>query len=159
MKYQPNSDYVSDDVVQTPKDLARKIVDHFKPTGEILEPCKGEGNFLDEMPVGTHWCEIKEGKDFFNWSQPVDWIMTNPPWSKIRPFLQHSMSVASDIVFLMTINHLWTKARIRDIKSHGFGVKEICIVDSPKTFPQSGFQLGVVHLSKGWSGSITFSEL
>ncbi len=33
------------DCVQTPKKLAKDIVKHFNPTGNILEPCKGDGNF------------------------------------------------------------------------------------------------------------------
>ena len=38
------------DVVMTPKPLAKMIVEHFNPTGRILEPCKGEGNFLEYLP-------------------------------------------------------------------------------------------------------------
>ena len=98
-----------EDCVQTPLDLAIDIVNHFKPQGAILEPCKGNGNFLQFLP-GADWCEINEGRDFFQWSKRVDWIITNPPWSKIRDFLNHSMCVAQHIVFLMTVNHVWTKA-------------------------------------------------
>jgi hypothetical protein len=105
------------------------------------------------------WCEIKQGRDFFAWTERVDWIMTNPPWSQIRRFLQQAMSVADQIVFLMTINHVWTKARLRDIRAAGFGLREIVLVDMPPTFPQSGFQLGAVYLSRGWTGAIKLSEL
>lgn len=159
MKYQPNRDYDSNDVVMTPLHLAKRIVDHFKPTGRMLEPCRGVGNFHRFMP-GAFWCEITEGLDFFQWKQPVDWIVTNPPWSQIRTFLQHGMTVSDNIVFLMTVNHVWTKARIRDIQSSGFGIKEICLVEMPETFPQSGFQLGAIHIAKGWTGKpITFSDI
>lgn len=158
MKHQPNRDYVSDDVVQTPPELARRIVRHFRPTGAILEPCRGEGNFLRWLP-GAAWCEIKEGRNFFHWNQPVDWIVTNPPWSQIRPFLQHSMRLAKDIVFLMTVNHVWTKARIRDMKEAGFGIREICLVEMPEEFPQSGFQLGAIHIQRAWRGGIRLSDI
>ena len=158
MKSQPNRDYVSNDVVQTPPELAERIVNHFKPTGRMLEPCKGQGNFLRHMP-GADWCEISEDRDFFKWTTPVDWIVTNPPWSLIRGFLQHAMTVADDIVFLITVNHVWTKARIRDIYSSGYAIKEICLVEMPKEFPQSGFQLGAVHISKGWKGQVTLSDI
>lgn len=158
MKCQPNRDYVSDDVVQTPSDLALRIVEHFKPAGKILEPCRGEGNFWQYLPRAD-WCEISEGRNFFNYAKKVDWIITNPPWSQIRNFLQHSMKVADDIVFLMTVNHVWTKARVRDIYSSGFGIKEICLVEMPPSFPQSGFQLGAIHIQRGWSGEITFDDI
>ena len=158
MKYQPNRSYDSNDLVQTPLELAKRIVDQFKPSGRMLEPCRGMGNFLRYMP-GADWCEITEGRDFFNWSEKVDWIITNPPWSQIRAFLQHGMSVADNIVFLMTVNHVWTKARIRDIHNAGFGIKEICLCEMPETFPHSGFQLGAINIRKGWSGEIALSDI
>jgi hypothetical protein len=158
LKYQPKADYQSNDVVQTPLELAERIVNHFKPEGKILEPCAGEGNFLKFMPTAD-WCEISKGRDFFDYKNKVDYILTNPPWSKIRLFLQHAMSIADNIVFLVTVNHLWTKARVRDIKEMGFGIKEICLVEMPKSFPQSGFQLGAVYLQRGWMGDIKFSDI
>ncbi len=158
MKYQPNRNYVSDDVVMTPIDLAEKLVKHFNPQGKGLEPCCGDGNILRFLN-DADWCEITKGKDFFKYNQKVDYIFTNPPWSKIRAFLQHSMELADDIYFLFTVNHIWTKARLRDIKEKGFGIREICVFDTPKTFPQSGFQLGIVHLQKNYMGEIKISEL
>ncbi|MFZ2280537.1 MAG: hypothetical protein WAW39_22255 [Prosthecobacter sp.] len=158
MKYQPNRDYDSNDVVMTPPHLAKRIVDHFKPTGRVLEPCRGVGNFHRYMP-GADWCEISEGVDFFEYQKRVDWIVTNPPWSQIRPFLQHGMKLADNIVFLMTVNHVWTKARIRDIYSNGFAIKEICLVEMPAEFPQSGFQLGAIHIARAWKGDMKYSDI
>jgi len=162
MKSQPNRDYNSNDVVMTPDKLAYEIIQNFLPTsvlltGKMLEPCCGNGAFLKYM-TGADWCEINKDRDFFDYDKKVDWIITNPPWSKIRPFLQHSMEVADNIVFLVTVNHLWTKARIRDIKEAGFGIKEIMLVDMPKEFPQSGFQLGAIHLQRDWKGDIKFND-
>jgi len=158
MKSQPNRNYVSNDDVQTPVHLAERIVRHFKPNGRILEPCCGEGRFLKFMP-GASWCEIKRGRDFLKWREPVDWIVTNPPWSQIRTFLGHAMTVADNVVFLMTVNHVWTKARIRDVREAGFQLKEICLVEMPPEFPQSGFQLGAVHLARGWKGLVRLSDI
>jgi hypothetical protein len=200
MHLQPNRNYVSNDDVQTPPALARRLVEHFRPHGRILEPCAGDGNFLRALrarasrvpapitnnlypitarasrasapitnnshPItarvarvpSVHWCEIKRGRDFFAWREPVDWIVTNPPWSEIRAFLQHAMSLADEIVMLFTVNHLWTRARMRDIASAGFGVREIVLLDMPRSFPPSGFQLGAVHLSRGWAGAVTLAD-
>jgi len=158
MKYQPNRDYDSNDDVQTPPELAERIVNHFKPRGRTLEPCRGDGNFLRFMPQAD-WCEIKEGRDFFEWKKKVDWVVTNPPWSQIRRFLQHAMMWSDNIVFLVTINHLWTKARIRDIGEFGFGIREICLLEMPKSFPQSGFQLGAIYLARDWRNQITLTDL
>jgi len=157
MKSQANRDYKSNDIVMTPEWLAKALINHFKPTGKILEPCKGNGAFSNNMICD--WCEITEGKDFFEYNTKVDWIITNPPWSKIRSFLQHSMKVSDNICFLFTINHLWTKARLRDIKQSGFNIKEICLFDTPKEFPQMGFQIGMVYLKRENQGMIKLTEL
>ena len=161
-----------EDCVQTPANLALDIMNHFKPTGTILEPCKGEGNFLEayenynlisQMQGGNGikwaWCEILENKDFFDFKDKSNWIITNPPYSKLRKFLQHSMEVSDNIVFLTTINHLWLKARLRDIETAGFGIKEIIVFDTPKTFPQAGFQIGCFYLQKGYVGDIKYGKL
>ena len=158
MKMQPNRNYKSDDVVMTPTELAGKLVKHFNPQGKGLEPCCGTGNILKFLD-NADWCEISKGKDFFEYNSKVDYIFTNPPFSQIRKFLQHSMELADNIYFICTINHLWTKARLRDIESAGFGVKEICIFDTPKNFPQTGFQLGMFYIQRGWNGDIRFNKL
>lgn len=158
MKMQPNRNYTSDDVVMTPIELAEKLVKHFNPQGKGLEPCCGTGNILKFLD-NADWCEISKGKDFFEYNSKVDYIFTNPPFSKIRKFLQHSMELADNIYFICTINHLWTKARLRDIESAGFGVKEICIFDTPKNFPQTGFQLGMFYIQRGWNGDIRFNKI
>ena len=154
MKYQPNRNYNSNDEVMTPFDICKKIVNHLKPSGVILEPCCGEGNFLRYLPKETLWCEINKGKDFFEFTSKVDWVITNPPWSKIKEFLKHSMEVSDNVAFLVTVNHLWTKARIRMIEEQGFGIKEIILLDMPKEFPQSGFQLGVIYIQRGYKGMV-----
>ena len=64
MRLQPNRNYVSNDDIQTPPLLARRLVQHFRPRGRILEPCKGAGNFLKQLPKSAAWCEIKDGRDF-----------------------------------------------------------------------------------------------
>lgn len=158
MKNQPNRNYKSDDVVMTPIILAEKLVKHFNPQGKGLEPCCGTGNILQFL-TNADWCEISKGKDFFEYNNKVDYVFTNPPWSKIRRFLQHSMEISENIYFLITINHLWTKARLRDIYEHHFGIKEICIFETPKEFPQSGFQTGMIHLQKNYTGNIKLTKL
>src|SRR3990167_5621762 len=161
-----------EDCVQTPIQLAVDIMNHFRPSGKVLEPCKGDGNFIEayntynlitqmqgNQGIQWVWCEILEDKDFFDFKEMVDWIITNPPYSKMRKFLQHSMEVADNIVFLTTINHLWLKARLRDIQEKSFGIKEIIIFPTPKTFPQAGFQIGCFHLQKNYVGDIKYVQM
>ena len=162
MRYQPPANYISDDVVQTPPEMAALLVQHFRPRGSILEPCRGEGNIYRELRRRRcgriEWCEIEEDRNFFHWQKRANWIFTNPPWSQIRPFLQHSFSLAGDVMFLMTVNHAWTKARLKATQRAGFGIREILLVDTPATFPDSGFQLGAVHWSRGYQGPIKINQ-
>ena len=154
-----------EDCVMTPMSLAEALVEEFKPYGKILEPCEGTGNFVKAIRFKTHvkhsiqTCEISKGIDFFDFKDKVDWIITNPPYSKMRDFIKHSMEVADNIVFLTTINHLWLKARIRDIEKSSFGIKEILIFETPDSFPQSGFQIGAFYLKKSYVGNIRFGRL
>lgn len=162
MKNQPLNPTGGDDNVMTPEPLAKYIINYYNPTGKILDPCRGTGAFYDNYPgVDNDWCELSEGKDFFEYNEQVDWIITNPPFSQIRQFLKHSMTLAADIVFLCPLNHLLgLKARFRDIKYEGFGIKEVLFVDTPaKPWPQSGFQLGAVHLQADYTGDIKLSNL
>lgn len=158
MKYQPTVAYQSNDVVYTPRSYAKAIVDYFCPSGRILEPCSGGGAFLRYMPDALS-CDLDRGTSFFLWREPVDWIVTNPPWSKFQQFLLHSLNLATHIVFLVTVNHLWTKARMRMVRERGYGIRHILTMDSPPQFPQSGFQLGVIHLERGYCGPTTIEHL
>ncbi len=73
------------DVVLTKPRIAEMIVKHFKPSGRVLDPCRGPGAFWKHMP-GAEWCEIEEGRDFLEWTQPMDWIVSNPPYSNFWDF-------------------------------------------------------------------------
>lgn len=155
VKLQPNRDYVERTIDErmTPPSFAKKIVDHFRPQfGEgdtFLEPCRGEGAFYDVLPSPKDWCEIEEGRDFLEFKGHVSWVITNPPWSKIREFLVKGFEVADHVVYLFTINHVWTKARLRLAREAGFTIDEILLTPFPRVFSPTGFQLGVVHYRRG----------
>lgn len=94
------------DRVYTPSWCAQDMVSHFKPAGEVLEPCRGDGAIYDLLPEGAQWCEVDEGRDFFTWTAPVDWVITNPPYSKMRPFMVHAFGVAANVVLLIPMRNL-----------------------------------------------------
>ena len=137
------------DKIMTPPYLAEKIVNHFRPNGKILEPCCGTGAFLQYLP-NADYCEIDKGLDFLKTKGKWDWIITNPPYSKYRDFLIKSMEVADNIVFLQLINATFYKTRLRDIATNNFSIKEMYFVDTPKEFPQFGFQLGCVYYKRDY---------
>jgi hypothetical protein len=138
------------DVVLTPDAIAADVVKHFRPTGRMLDPCKGEGAFLRHMP-GAEWCEIREGRDFFGWTEPVDWIVSNPPYSIFSDFLRHAFRVAQDIVFLIPVNKAFNSDRMmREIWTWG-GIPTVYVVGGGGSlgFP-IGFCIGAVHFRRGY---------
>lgn len=150
------------DCVMTPDYLADKIVSHFNPFGQtVLEPCKGEGAFMrafQKFGINADWCEINEGVDFYEYDKKVDWIITNPPYSQFRAFLKKSTEVANNVVFLSLGNAFFFTARLRIVRSMGFGFKEIIFIDHPpKPWPKFGAQLAVTHIQKGYNGACKFT--
>ena len=160
---QPNKSGIgtANDVVMTPRVTAKWIIDHFAPEGAILEPCKGTGAFYDQFPEGqlTDWCEISEGKDFFDYKTKVDWIITNPPFSIFDRFLLHSFDIAENVVFFCPLNKVFKSMKIDGaIREYG-GIKEVIHMGGGGRhgFP-FGFPVGCIHYEKGYDGPINYTR-
>ena len=155
------------DVVNTPDELAKRIVGHFRPQirGRVLEPCDGGGAYTRAFAYygikNVTALEITRGSDFFEFHEHVNWVVTNPPWSMVRRFLKHAYEVSDNVVFLIPLCHVLSlRARIADMEEAGFGVKEVLLCPSPgHPWAPSGFQLGAVHLQRGYRGQIAWGWL
>jgi hypothetical protein len=156
---------VTDDNRMTPPWLAQALVARLQPHGRILEPCAGDGAFVHALvPYASEvlWCEVDparryyNGQDFLTWAPAnrVDWIITNPPWSRIRQFLAHGLRVSDRVGFLMTVNHAWTRRRCALVREAGFGLQRIIEFDRVPGFSSSGFQLGLVLWTRGHEGPV-----
>ena len=142
------------DIVLTPRDVARDVVSRFQPCGRVLDPCKGDGAFTEFMPE-AEWCEIREGRDFFDWREPVDWIVSNPPYSIFSRFLRHSMKVAQDIVYVVPTNKVFNSdGMMRELWAWG-GIPQIYQIAPGRRigFPV-GYGIGAVHFQRGYRGPI-----
>ena len=151
----------ANDVVMTPESTAKWIIDYFSPEGAILEPCKGTGAFYNQFPEGqiTDWCEISEGRDFFDYTNKVDWIITNPPFSIFDIFLKHSFEIADNVVFFCPLNKVFKSMGIdRAIQDYG-GIKEVIHMGGggKHGFP-FGFPVGCIHYQKGYKGDIKYKR-
>ena len=100
------------DVVMTQDVSAQFIMNHFKPTGSILEPCRGTGTFYNLFKGDKDWCEITENKDFLTYNKKVDWIITNPPFSIFDEFLIKSFELADNIVFLCPLKKVFKGVKL-----------------------------------------------
>ncbi len=146
------------DVVYTPDKIAAAVVWHFAPTGRVLDPCAGSNRaFWRHMP-GADWCEIEEGKDFFDWKEPVDWIVGNPPYSVMNRWLEHSFALADNVVYLIPLVKVFgSLMRLRVIKAYG-GIVEAW---APWTGRAIGFDygwaVGAFHFRRGYTGPMTLN--
>ncbi len=173
------------DCIRTPDDLALAIVNHFKPTGSILEPCEGGGAFTRAFHAYNeanghplthiHSMEITRGTDFLNDEPPLpfySWIITNIPWSEFTPFLKQATWRAENIVFLDKLNAWGFDGRLDILEANSYVFRRIVRVKQPpEPWPQMGMQLAAVHIeimpyqsiwpagSIGYLGSPTIERL
>ena len=73
----------ANDEFMTPPELAKKLVG-FVPLEAhhtILEPCPGKGAFFDTLLSTLAVVEMAD--NFFEWCYQIDWIIGNPPYSKL----------------------------------------------------------------------------
>lgn len=142
---------VISDIVMTPPNIAKRIIEHFNPEGTMLEPCRGDGAFWQYMP-GAKWCEIREGRDFFHWTEPIDWIITNPPFSNIEEFMKHAFFLAKNTVFLIPAHKPFSSwRRMRAILKYG-GIKELILIKGQQCNFPFRYPYGIFHFQKGYNG-------
>ena len=146
------------DVVITPDWAAKDILNHFAPSGVVLDPCRGPGAFHRLLPEGSPWCEISEGVDFFEWTTPVDWVVGNPPYSLTRPWFKHSYGVADHLLYLVPCRNIFSGyGFVREIYGFG-GFREIRFYG---TGGRLGFPMGnavaAFHVERQWRGPTTFT--
>jgi len=163
-KYRVRKNKINNDRIMTPTKFTDAIVKHFDINGIVLEPSCGTGNFITSLKkyknvTKLYWCEIDKNKDFFDFNKKVDWVISNPPFSNVTNFLTHAFEISNNVVFILTLYHIWTRKRREEREKYGFGIKELCIMDYPDNFPKAGFELGIVHFQKGYKGNIKLSKL
>lgn len=73
------------------------------------EPCRGDGRiqlFLEEQGIPTTYSEILEDKNFYDWDEGTDLILTNPPFSELTEFADHAIKHSQTCIFLLRLNFL-----------------------------------------------------
>lgn len=144
------------DVHFTNAALARAIVAHFRPAGRCLEPFRGDGSFYQHLPEGSGWCEISDGRDFFDWQEPVDWIVTNPPFSNLTQVYAHAFALADNCVFLIPVSkHFSSQPRLMLARAYG-GLRTILHVGAGRSIGfDIGFPFAAMHFQRGYHGPLS----
>lgn len=147
------------DVVFTPDWLAKQICEMYPIEGKVLEPCKGEGAFLNHLPQNTEWCEIADGKNYYDYNEKVDWIVTNPMYSDFNRFLDHSFELSDNIVILVPVAKMFkSMGTLNKIFNYG-GFVEIHTLPSSKAGFPFGFPSAVYYIKKGYKGDTKIKML
>ena len=142
------------DKVYTPEPIAKLIISKFALSGKVLDPFKGKGAFYDNLPedVEKDWCEIDDGRDFFEYNEHVDWIISNPPYSIYDDVMEHSFEVADNIVYLVPLSKVVSSlGRIKKLYDFG-GVPYIYIIGASRCGFPFGFPACAIHIQKGYKG-------
>lgn len=153
-KYNPN------DVILTPVNIAKKIISWLplKPFETVLDPFYGTGNFYDNFPpdVIKDYTEIMFGKDFFKYEKHVDWIISNPPYSKYTEVMNHSYKIADNIVYLIPLNKVVSSwGRVKDLQRFG-GIYKMWIMPAGKCGFPFGFPACACWFKKGYKGPVNY---
>jgi hypothetical protein len=146
------------DVVYTPAWVVTDMIEQFAPCGRILDPCRGAGAFTDQLPSGTPWCEIGEGRDFFDWDEPVDWVIGNPPYSLTRQWFRHSYGIADHLLYLVPLRNVFSGyGFLREIHEFG-GIAAIRVYGTGGRlgFPM-GNAVGAMHIVRAWVRATSMS--
>jgi hypothetical protein len=81
----------------------------------FLEPCRASGRISDMIPnrVFKNWAEISEGVDYLTeeYDEYFDLIVTNPPFSLAKEFIEKSLREGRSVWYLLRINFLESKDR------------------------------------------------
>ena len=69
---------------QTPESACIELIKEIplEENDRVLEAFRGEGALYNNLPpfVIRDWCEILEGRDFKDYIEPIDWVVSNPPF-------------------------------------------------------------------------------
>ena len=133
----------ANDVFHTPAGLVNQLIDEtpFHHNDLVLDPFKGDGAFFNTFTnPAKDWCEIEDGRDFFEYADPVDWIVSNPPFSLITETMTHSVKIAQQGFAYILPTYSLTHKRINMAQSFGFRLKKLVFFPTPKAW-KLGFQM------------------
>ena len=79
--------------------------------GKVWEPCAGDGRLVEALNV-LGACvvsgDIVDGNDFFSCAHAeAETLITNPPFKRIRPFIDHAFEIGVTRMALVCPERLW----------------------------------------------------
>ena len=132
---------VEQDLYQTPVwcvDALLSVMRRPKRPMVFVEPCKADGNILNTVldwkpGLDYRWCEIREGRDYLrtNLGMRGDLCITNPPYRYAAAFLSRSLDECQTVAYLLRINWMAPRARLRFWSLHPQPTHLLPLADRP----------------------------
>jgi len=151
-------------IVMTKPEMAKHLISLIQyEEGEVwLEPACGDGAFYNNFPTNVvgRYCEINEGSDFLEYTEPVDVVISNPPFIPRKlfwDFMTKSMQIArKNIYWLINLSSLnvFTPKRLLEMKNAGWFIQSFHIVSDKRWFGRYVF----LKIGKKDLGTITWKE-
>lgn len=119
----------------------------FPAGATVLDPCAGDMVFFDHFPehCKKDWCEINKGKDFFDYNQKADYIISNPPFVPRKlfwTFHRKAMELAQvEIWWLLNMSSLnvFTPKRLEEMKEKSWFITQLNITADKRWFGRYTF--------------------
>ena len=155
-KYRNRESYDTKDFYQTPYPItevlaAQLVEDGVSPDTPILDPCCGQGAILDvlrrDFPMAWGFDKFFEyeceKRDFFEFTEPVELIVTNPPFLRATDFIIHSMKFAKTAWFMLPLDYATSRGRLRIFQNDEFYCSEMRVLSrSPVCLPEKKVDVG-----------------
>jgi len=147
----PNNDFF------TPEKLAKSLIKlvPIESTDIVCDNAYGKGVFYKNFPdvLVKQFCNEK--MDFLKWHTKQTWFITNPPYSNLDKWLEHSCKFAiKGFAYLLGLHNL-TPRRIEMCEKMGFGITQIHLCKVFKWFGISAF----IVWEKGKQGIIKYDRV
>ena len=135
---------IPNDVFITPLELAKKHIGMIEYNEDDIwyDPFKNDGSYYNQYPNDNKkWTEILEDRDFFDFDENVNIIVSNCPYSMIDRILWKSVSLKPKIIsYLIGVGNL-TPKRMEFMEKNGYSITKLHIC---KVFKFYGMSMIVV---------------
>ena len=149
-KFRNRDSFDPKDFYQTPYPMTQVLASFLVGEGvstdtEVLDPCCGHGAILDVLRPSFHnawgfdkYTEFEsDTRDFFEFNDSAEMIVTNPPFNSASEFIEHSMSVTETAWFLLPLDYLSSKGRYgRIFQNDKFYCSQVMVFTRSPTMTQ-----------------------
>jgi len=107
-------------------------------SGSVLDVGSGKNKvWFNNLQGEKYECEIEDGSNFYDWIEPVDWVIGNPPFHEGWEFMKQSVLIArKGIAFLGNINFFnqFTTRRLEYLKERDWYLQHIKVLADKRWF-------------------------